>query len=143
MGELAGDERRVRLAELRRERSAPAVEEIRAWMVGRTALPGSGLGRAIQYADSLWPGLIHFVADARIPIDTNLVERGMRPLAIGRKNHHGSRSERGTRVAALFYTLIESAKHLGVEPERYVREAAYRAIDTPGTVTLPTDLLPR
>ena len=62
-------------------------------------------------------------------------------MAVGRKNHYGSRSERGTQVAALFYTLIESAKLGGVEPDRYLREAATRAIDSPGTVTLPRDLL--
>ena len=44
-------------------------------------------------------------------------------------------------MAALFYTLIESAKLVGVEPDRYLREAAIRAIDKPGTVTLPRDLL--
>ena len=56
------------------------------------------------------------------------------------KNHYGSKSERGTRVAALFYTLIESAKHLGVEPAAYLAKATRRAIENPGTVTLPRDL---
>ena len=67
---------------------------------------------------------------------------GLRALAIGRKNHYGSRSERGTRVAALFYTLIESAKLAGVEPAAYLAEATRRAIANPGTVTLPRDLVP-
>jgi hypothetical protein len=57
-----------------------------------------------------------------------------------RKNHYGSRSERGTRVAALCYTLLESAKLAGVEPAAYLAEATRRAIATPGTVTLPRDL---
>ncbi len=61
----------------------------------------------------------------------------MRALALGRKKHYGSRSERGTQVAALFHTLIESANLLDLEPERYLREAAIRAIDNPGTVTFP------
>jgi hypothetical protein len=43
---------------------------------------------------------------------------------VGRKNHYGSRSERGTEVAALFYSLIESAKLAGVEPDAYLRAAA-------------------
>ena len=55
-------------------------------------------------------------------------------------NHYGSRSERGTRVAALFYSLIESAKLAGVEPRAYLGEAARRAIRDPGTVTPPRDL---
>ena len=140
VADLDGDERRVRLAELRRERSKPILDEIKAWLMNEATLPRSGLGKAIGYALSLWDGLVRFVDDARIPIDTNLVERGMRPVAVGRKNHYGSKSERGTRVAALFYTLIESAKHAGVEPAGYLAEATRRAIDNPGTVTLPRDL---
>jgi hypothetical protein len=56
------------------------------------------------------------------------------------KTHDEIRSERGTRVAALFYSLIESAKLCGLEPRGYLGEAARRAIRKPGTVTLPRDL---
>ena len=59
---------------------------------------------------------------------------------MGRKNHYGSRSERGTRVAALFYSLIESAKLCRVEPRAYLWEATLRAVQSPGTVTLARDL---
>ena len=99
------------------------------------------LGQAGRAAISLERVALN-VDDARIPIDTNLVERGMRPVAVGRKNHYGSKSERGTRVAALFYTLIESAKLAGVEPGDFLAEATRRAINNPGTVTLPRDLAP-
>jgi hypothetical protein len=58
----------------------------------------------------------------------------------GRKNHYGSKSQRGTEVAALFYSLLESAKLAGVDPAAYLAEATRRAIANPGTVTLPTDL---
>ena len=61
-------------------------------------------------------------------------------LDSNRKNHYGSRLRRGTHVAALFYSLIESAKLVGVEPGAYLREATRRAIETPGTVTLPADV---
>jgi transposase len=72
--------------------------------------------------------------------DTNSVERALRGVAVGRKNHYGSRSERGTRTAALFYSLIESAKLCRVEPRGYLREATLRAVRNPGIVTLPRDL---
>ena len=49
-------------------------------------------------------------------------------------------SERGTRVAALFYSLIESAKLCGVEPRAYLREPTLRAVRNPGSVTLAGDL---
>lgn len=134
-------ERAARRTECRATWSRAVIAHIDAWLTNTMALPRSQLGTAIGYVRDLWPGLLRFLDDARIPLDTNLVERGMRALALGRKNHYGSRSERGTRVAALFYSLIESAKLVGVEPERYLREATIRAIDAPGTVTLPRDLL--
>ena len=132
----------VALLELRRTESAAVAEKIRLWLVeqARTALPQSSLGKAIGYAQGLWPGLTRFLADARIPVDNNATERALRGVAVGRKNHYGSRSIRGTKVAALFYSLIESAKLSGIEPAHYLREAAARAIANPGTVTLPADL---
>jgi transposase len=60
---------------------------------------------------------------------------------VGRKNHYGSRSKRGTEVAALFYSLIESAKLCRVEPKAYLLQAVRAALATPGTVTLPHALL--
>jgi transposase len=56
---------------------------------------------------------------------------------VGRKNHYGSKSRRGTQVAALFYSLCETAKLCGVEPHAYLTEACLRAIRCPGAVTLP------
>ena len=116
------------------------VAAIRAWCVAHPVLPESALGKAIRYTLDLWPGLTAFLTEPALPLDTNHVERGMRALAVGRKNHYGSRSERGTRVAALFYSLIESAKLVGLEPGAYLAEATHRAIATPGTVTLPAAL---
>ena len=71
---------------------------------------------------------------------TSSVELALRGVAVGRKNHYGSRSERGTRVAALFYSLIESAKLCGVEPRGYLREATLRAVRNTGAATLARDL---
>ena len=58
-----------------------------------------------------------------------------------RKNHYGSRSQRGTEVAALFYSLIESAKLCGVDPKAYLWTAARTALADRTAVTLPHDLL--
>jgi len=76
----------------------------------------------------LWPGLLRFLDEPRLPLDNNTVERALRGVVLGRKNHYGSRSERGTEVAALFYSLIESAKLAGVEPDAYLRTATRAAI---------------
>jgi transposase len=151
IGELYGVEREVREAStseatlahrqaLRRERSKPIVQALYRWMLEERALPRSALGKAIAYTASCWEGLTRFLDDSHIPLDNNATERGMRAVAVGRKNHYGSRSERGTRVAALFYSLIESAKLAGVEPRAYLDQAARRAIRNPGTVTLARGL---
>ena len=73
-------------------------------------------------------------------LDNNGAERALRGMVVGRKNHYGSRSKRGTEVAALFYTLLETAKLSQVDPAASLRQAASQAIATPGTVTLPSDL---
>ena len=83
---------------------------------------------------------MQFLENPKIPLDTNGVERALRGVAVGRKNHYGSRSERGTRIAALFYLLIESAKLAGVEPRAYLGEAARRAIRSRVAVTLARDI---
>jgi transposase len=85
----------------------------------------------------LWPGLIRFLDDPLIPLDNNPVERALRGLVVGRKNHYGSRSRRGCEVAALFYSLIETAKLCGAEPKSYLLRATSEALDHPGAVTLP------
>jgi transposase len=128
------------LPQWRAERSAPLVTAIRTWALQQRALPESGLGKAIAYMLGLWPGLTRCLDDPRIPLDNNATERALRGMVVGRKNHYGSRSKRGTQVAALFYSLVESAKLCGVEPKAYLLRALRAALATPGTVTLPHTL---
>jgi len=149
IGDLFAIEREAREAddiigrrrELRETRSRTVIKELQQWMLAQRALPKSGLGRAITYTAKLWKGLTVFLDDPAVSIHNNASEREMRALALGRANHYGSRSLRGTEVAAQLYTLFETAKLAGVEPVAYVRMAAERAIMAPGTVTLPKDLL--
>jgi transposase len=128
-------------ARLRDEQSRGLVREIRDWALAQQVLPGSSVGRAISYMLGLWAGLTRFLDDARIPIDNNHTERGIRGMVLGRKNHYGSRSQRGTEVAALFYSLVESAKLCGVDPKAYLLTAARAALVDRGAVTLPRELL--
>ena len=112
-----------------------------AWAYAQTPLPGSGLANAIHYMLDRWRALTLFLEDPKVPLDNNPAERALRGVVLGRKNHLGSKSKRGAEVTAIFYTLFESAKLCGVEPKRYVLEAALRAIRNPGTATLPQDLI--
>jgi transposase len=125
---------------LRQEQSRPLVREIQNWALAQRALPESSLGKAIAYMLGLWKGLTRFLDDPRIPIDNNATERGLRGVVLGRKNHYGSRSERGTQVAALFYSLLESAKLAGIEPKLYLLTATRAALRDRDSVTLPHEL---
>jgi transposase len=127
---------------LRHERSKPIIKELLEWAVRHdgAVLPKSKMGKAISYMLKLWEGLTRFLEDPRIPLDNSAAERALRGVVVGRKNHYGSKSKRGTEVAALFYTLFETAKLSGVDPRSYVTLAAKRAVEVHGAVTLPSDL---
>lgn len=113
---------------LRSERSKKIVLAIQKWALEGEALPESNLGRAIKYMGSLWDGLRVFLDDPLVGLDNNGTERALRGIVLGRKNHYGSRSERGTEVAAILYTLIESAKLAGVGPHAYLKTAINAAL---------------
>jgi len=134
--ECSGDAQRARV---RAEHSRAVTKEIQAWALRQQALPQSPLGKAIAYMGSMWEGLLHFLDEPRLALDNNATERALRGVVLGRKNHYGSRSERGTEVAALLYSLIESAKLAGVEPDAYLR-AAVRAAIHGQTIPLPHEL---
>ncbi len=127
---------------LRQQRSRPLVRAIQDWALAQRPLPESSLGKAVSYMLGLWKGLTLFLDDPRIPLDNNATERGLRGVVLGRKNHYGSRSERGTEVAALFYSLLESAKFAGVEPKLYLLTATRAALKDRLAVTLPHHLRP-
>lgn len=141
-GEALADGLRLR-ARLRDRRSRKIVDEIEAWTQTPypEALPESALAKAISYTVGLWPGLILFLDNPIIPLDNNPVERDLRGPVVGRKNHYGSRSRRGTEVAALFYSLLETAKLVGVEPRSYLLHATRISIEQPGTSVFPHQLL--
>ncbi|MCP4445130.1 MAG: hypothetical protein GY811_07275 [Myxococcales bacterium] len=65
-------------------------------------------------------------------------QNGLSPV-IGRKNHNGSKSERGAEVAAIFYSLIGTCRMLKIDSRKYLRAAAEVALSTPGAVLLPHD----
>lgn len=129
--------RRKELAELRDSVSRPIVDELSRWLLKTPALPESLLGKAIRDADGFWPGLMRFLDDPRIPLDNNGAERALLGVVLGRTNHYGSKSKQGTEVAALFYSLLETAKLAGLEPAGYLAQAARRAIANPGPSRCP------
>jgi transposase len=117
-----------RLHALRQEKSRAIIARLHQWALEVRVLPESAPGKALRYMGSLWTGLTRFLDDARVPLDNNATERALRGPVVGRKNHYGSRSRRGTEVAALFYSLLESAKLAGIEPRAYLRAAVLAAL---------------
>ena len=126
--------------ELRASKSRAVTVQIRDWVKEQVALPQSSLAKAIGYMMNHWKSLLLFLDDPLVPIHNNHTEQEMRNWVLGRKNHYGSRSKRGTEVAAILYTLLETAKLCGVNPRDYIRIAAEAAICEPGRATLPQQL---
>jgi transposase len=117
----------TRLAALRRAESMAVLDQLKAWLWDQTALTSLSIGKAAAYTLANWERLIRFVEDPRIPLDNNATERGIRGPVVGRKNHYGSKSRRGTEVAATFYTILETVKLHGVNPAAYLAAAVLAA----------------
>jgi len=114
---------------------AATLEELRDWLLARRTLKTTGLGAPVNYTLKSSHHLQRFTTDARIWLDNNVTERSLRGPVVGRRNHFGSKSKAGTQVAAVFYTLMETAKVRGVDPAKYLREAVLAA--RAGRVLLP------
>jgi transposase len=69
---------------------------MRAWLNDLTVLTSTSFGSAARYAFDNWVNLSRFITDARTPLHNNATERGIRGRVVGRKNHSGSKSQRGT-----------------------------------------------
>jgi len=138
---------RGRTAEERRSmrstKSRLLVEAMRPWLemqLGR--IPGrGGLADAIRYTLSRWPALCHFLDDSRSELDNNSVERAIRPIALGRKNHLFAGSDGGAERWATVCSLIASAKLNDVEPFTYLKDILKRMTEDHRMSRLD-DLLP-
>jgi transposase len=134
----AGDDLEER-RRLRHEESRKVLADIQSWVFEVRSVPGTALHEAIKYMTNRWSRLTRFVENPALPLDNNPAERALRGPVVGRKNHYGSRSPRGTQVAALFYSLLESAKLVGIEPAAYLRRAVEAAF-AGQTIPLPHEI---
>jgi transposase len=114
-------------------RAKPKLEALATWFDGQLKLISgkSDLAKAIRYARSRWGALTCYCADGRLELSNNAAENQIRPLALGRKNWLFAGSDAGGERAAVFYTLIRSAKLNGIEPENYLREVLIRIGEHP------------
>src|SRR5262245_22839919 len=125
---------RGRSAEERREarllKSRPVIDELEPWLRAKLILISqkTKLAEAIRYALSRWEGLTRFLNDGRIEIDSNVVERAIRPIALSRKNALFAGSDGGGEHWAVIASLIETCKMNGVDPQVYLREVLARIV---------------
>jgi len=112
----------------RQTKSLPLVAGMKAWLEQQLAQipPRSALADAIRYALSRWATLCGFLDDGRVELDTNTVERAIRPITLGRKNHLFAGSDGGAARWATVCSLIATAKLNDVEPFAYLQDVLER-----------------
>jgi transposase len=106
----------------RQAQSKPLLEALHDWMLQqRRRLSGkSTLGKALQYALNRWDALVRYIEDGWLSIDNNLAERLLKDIAVTRKNYLFVGSDAGGQRAAIIYTIAETAKLHGLDPEAYI-----------------------
>jgi transposase len=111
----------VRRHNLRQEKSAPVLEKIKTLLEnpGKVILPQNLISKAIAYTLNHWQQLTRFLDDGRLPIDNNLVENAIRPVALGRKNWLFAGSPEAAQRMAIIYSLVATCKINGINPYEY------------------------
>jgi transposase len=117
----------------RQARAGPLLEDLRAWLTGMVAKVSakSELATAISYSLARWRALTRYRDDGRIEIDNNAAERALRGVALGRGNYLFMGSDAGGERAAAIYSLVETAKLNGLDPQAYLREVLTRIAEHP------------
>ncbi len=125
-GDSAEERRAVRQAETK-----PLVEKLKAWLETRLLAVSekSTIAAAIRYGLSRWDGLVRFLDDGRIEMDTNSVERAMRPIALNRKNSLFAGHDAGAANWACLASLIETAKIHGIDPQAYLADILAKLVN--------------
>ncbi len=114
----------------RQARSRPIVAAPEPWLKDKLGLVSqkSKLAEAIRYALSRWAGLSRFLDDGRVEIDSNVVERAIRPIALNRKNALFAGSDGGAEHWAVVASLVETCKLNGVDPQAYLADVIARIV---------------
>ena len=112
----------------RQIKSRPLVAAMKTWLEAELdrVPPRGGIADAMRYALARWSALAKFLDDGRIELDNNTVERAIRPIALGRKNHLFAGSDGGAARWATVCSLIATAKLNDVEPFAYLKDVLER-----------------
>jgi transposase len=114
-----------------REQSKPFVDQFFATAKELTSRVSakSEFAKACHYALVREDALRRFLSDGRLEVDNNFAENALRGIAVGRKNYLFAGSDDGGERAAILYTLIETAKLNGVDPEAWLADCLQRVAD--------------
>jgi transposase len=116
---------------VRQQRSKPLVVALKAWFE-QQLIRVSGkfkIAEHLRYALHHWDGLTRFLDDGRIELDTNIVERSIRPITLNRKNALFAGHDQGAENWACIASLIETCKLTGVEPQAYLADVLTRLVN--------------
>jgi transposase len=130
--EITGQPADVRL-DLRRQRSAPLVAELETWMKSERARLSrhADPAKAFDYMLTRWPAFTRFLDDGRICLSNNAAERALRGVALGRKSWMFAGSDAGGERAAVFYSLIVTARLNNIDPQAWLADVLARIADHP------------
>jgi hypothetical protein len=115
----------------RQAKSRPLVDALKVFFEHQlTRLPGgSDTAKAMRYGLRHWGGLTRFLDDGRVGLDTNIVERSMRPQALTRKNALFAGHDDGAENWAILASLIETCKLNGVDPQPYFADVLDKLVN--------------
>ena len=118
-------------ARIRQEKAKPTLDDLEVWLGAqlRRISAKTPLGGAIRYAITRLKRLRPYIDHGILELDNNTAERAMRPIALGRKNYLFMGSEGGGQSAAIAYTLIETAKLNGIDPQAWLTDVLDRIAD--------------
>lgn len=121
------DERRI----IRQQQSAPLALAFHDWLEHSlsTVSAKSPIAEAIRYGLHHWHGLVRFLDDGRIEMDTNIVERAIRPIVLNRKNALFAGHDDGAANWACIASLIETCKLHDVDPQDYLADVLARLVN--------------
>jgi transposase len=119
--------------ELRKQKSVPMLERIKSLLEnpGKVVLPKNKIAEAIAYTLNHWTHLTRFLEDGRLPIDNNLCENTIRPVALGRKNWLFAGSIDGAKRMAIIYSLVATCKLNSINPYEYFLDILPKAASYP------------
>jgi hypothetical protein len=131
-------------AAVRQSDTRPLIEDFKPWLEARLleVSKKSGLGKAIRYTLNHWDGLTRFIDDGRIEIDSNTVERSIKPIGLGKKNYLFAGSEGGAETWATLASLINSAKLHDIDPRHYLTDVLERIVSGRTKINQLNTLLP-